>query len=145
MLTIGPWTFIGNKLEKVIIPNEVKVIGEGAFASNKISVLDLGSSVETISYAAFANNNLTAVTNPASVQWIGPRTASYTIFESAFHNNPLSSVIIEGKSSASEFEKYSNTVYGVYYTPFTWDENVTCIKDNDENIENGCITWLGSN
>ena len=142
---IGPWTFIGNKLEEVIIPDRVTTIGEGAFANNKISVLDLGSSVETISYAAFSNNNLTAVTIPASVQWIGPRSVSYTYFDAAFNNNPLSSVIIEGKSSASEFIRYGNKINGVYYTPFSWDENVTCIKDNDENIENGCITWKGNN
>lgn len=142
---IGPWTFIGNQLEEVIIPDRVTTIGEGAFANNKIKYLKLGSSVETISYAAFSSNILTSVTIPASVQWIGPRSVSYTYFDAAFNNNPLSSVIIEGKSSASEFIRYGNAINGVYYTPFSWDENVTCIKDNDENIENGCITWMGGN
>lgn len=56
----------------------------------------------------------------------------------------VKSVIIEGKDSASEFSTYGSNISGVYYTPFSWDENVTCIKNNNENVSNGCITWLGS-
>ena len=64
-------------------------------------------------------------------------------FGGAFYGNPLTSVIIEGKSSADDFEEYKGTVHGLPTTPFGWDENITCIKDNDTNVENGCITWMG--
>ena len=142
---IGDFAFSHNKLEEIIIPNNVKFIGSQAFRDNNISRLKLGTSLEYIGIEAFINNKLTSVTIPSSVMKMFPVTNTGVWYKGSFYGNPIQSVIIEGKSSANEFTRYGNTINDRYYTPFSWDENITCVKDNDENVENGCITWMGSN
>lgn len=51
----------------------------------------------------------------------------------SFTGNNLTSVTIKGKTSSSEF---------TYYSPgWDWASDVTCVKNNTSNVENGCITW----
>ena len=138
--TIGHFAFNSNNLTEVVIPDNVKEIGTYAFAFNSISSLTLGKNVEAIYYGAFYENNLTTVTIPSSVRYLYPDIIGFYFFSRAFGCNPLTSVIIEGKSSYSEFDSIPNG-QGM---PFSWDSNVTCIIDNEENIENGCITWMGN-
>ncbi len=52
----------------------------------------------------------------------------------AFTGNQLTSVTIQGKSSSSDFDTYTEDIWG-------WDPDVTCVKDNTSNVSNGCITW----
>lgn len=137
---IRTYAFANNELTEVIIPNNVTYIGADAFDFNNISSLVLGEKVESIEYEAFAANNLTTVTIPDSVKRLSPCLHGVSNFAGAFAANPLTSVTIEGKSSFSDFIHYSID----YDTPFSWDPNVTCVKDNDGNVENGCITWLGT-
>ena len=126
---IGNYTFADNELTEVIIPDNVKEIGTTAFSGNKISTLKLGKKVEKIGYEAFANNKITNLTIPSSVKIIEPSVHGLLVYSKAFAENPLTSVIIEGKSSASEFEVFRDGDG----TPFSWDPNVTCVKDNLEN------------
>lgn len=139
---IGYAAFRDNKLTEVTIPNNVTMIGLQAFLKNEIDELVLGSKVEIINLEAFENNNITTLTIPSSVKKIWPAHSNY---RSAFKGNPMQSVIIEGKTSASEFEAFIRSDITPNGTPFIWDENVTCVKDNMTNVENGCITWLGNN
>ena len=141
---IGDYAFdcSGQTIKKLVIPNKVKFIGESAFGGCGIEELTLGSSVEEIGEGAFQFNNITHVTIPASVTKLEPASRdSYSYYRAAFHENPLRSVTIKGKSSASEFAVYHGTVNGVSKTPFAWASDVTCVKDNDTNVTNGCITW----
>ena len=138
---IGNNAFTDNELNEVIIPDNVTEIGATAFASNKISKLKLGKNVKEISFEAFKGNNITTLTIPSSVTSISPEVRAQFVWSRAFAGNPLTSVIIEGKNSADDFDIYRNA----NGTPFSWDPNVTCIKDNDENVENGCIIWKGNN
>ena len=150
--TIGSSAFANNKLTSITIPNSVSSIQEQAFNNNELSdsqsfiykrnndgsedkttIVSYGgknkniiipSGVTTIKSSAFASNNLTSVTIPNSVTSIGWLAFSY---------NNLKQVTIKEKTSSSEF-----TLYIPYWG---WSSDVTCIKDNESNVTNGCITW----
>ena len=130
-----------NSFKKIVIPNKVKFIGMAAFSSCRIEELVLGESVEEIDIEAFQHNNITHLVIPASVKKIYPDTRGWAYFARAFNDNPLRSVVIKGKSSESDFEVYRATQSGLSGTPFDWADDVTCVKDNNGNVTNGCITW----
>ncbi len=140
---IGPLAFSDNQLETVVIPDSVKTIAYEAFRSNNISSLTLGNSVEFIGAEAFYYNNLTTVTIPASVKELWPGFVTINYWAGAFWGNPLRSVTILGKSSADEFVKYHDNIHSEISYPFGWASDVTCVKNNDTNVPNGCIIWEG--
>lgn len=51
----------------------------------------------------------------------------------AFARSKLTSVIIKGKNSSSEFSTYR--------PDWGWANDVTCVTNNTSNVTNGCITW----
>ncbi len=153
--SIGAEAFKGNHLTSVTIPNSVTSIGYRAFRNSQLISVTIGNSVTTIGEEAFADNQLTSITIPSSVTKIehsgscGVNAISYQYDYSKpqviklsgisrcstpFSGNALSSIIIEGKSSSSEFESYPGEWNG-------WANDVTCVKDNTSNVTNGCITW----
>lgn len=59
------------KFEKVILPKELKNIGEAAFSGNSISAVNFGNKLEIIGANAFSYNQLTEVLIPETVKEIG--------------------------------------------------------------------------
>ena len=84
---------------------------------------------------------MTELTIPASVKRIEAKPYSYYLFNGAFDNNQLRKVYIMGKSSEADFELYRSPEQRGYVTPFGWASDVTCVKDNSNNVTNGCIIW----
>jgi len=82
---IGNYSFVGNNLTSVIIPDSVINIGEGAFTNNSINNLILGNNVESIGNWAFRTNNLTSVTIPDSVT---------SISSHAFRENNITNLVL---------------------------------------------------
>lgn len=150
--TVGPSAFANNQLASISIPKSVTTIDAAAFNNNKLpdnqafiykrnsdgsedktTVVSYGgansnpiipNNVTAIVEFAFNNSQLTSVTISDSVT---------SIFYASFNNNQLRSVTIKGKTKSSEFSVYSPN--------WGWASDVTCVKDNTENVENGCITW----
>ncbi len=137
---IGSYAFESKALTSVVIPNTVTRINDSAFTTNNISSLTIGSGVTTIKYNSFSSNSLTSVTIPSSVRVLEGQTcwqANHNMTRcasGAFTGNQLTSVTIQGKSSSSDFDTYTEDIWG-------WDPDVTCVKDNTSNVSNGCITW----
>lgn len=75
--------FADNQITNVVIPSEVKYIGDSAFIKNNISLLTIPEGVETVGYRAFKWNNLTSVTLPNSL---------VTIYDGCFGGNKLTEV-----------------------------------------------------
>ena len=133
---------LGNKVDteyiklipaRIIILLKVKFLFCGK-SQYKIKSIVIPDPIDEVGYAAFYNNSLENVT-------IGKNVISLEIDSfgsSGPDHNYLRRVIIKGKSSASEFT-------GGYNPNWAWAEDVTCVKDNTENVENGCIIWEGSN
>ena len=152
MTYIGAYAFQNNKLTNVTIPASVISIEIAAFNNNqlpdnqafiykrnsdgtedKTTIVSYGginknpiipNGVTTIGHSAFRNNQLTSITIPKSVT---------TINSDAFTANSFKSVTIKGKTKNSEFSTYSPN--------WGWADDVTCVKDNTSNVENGCIIW----
>lgn len=120
--TIGVNAFAWCDIKKITIPNSVKNIERTAFRNNKLTSIVIPDGVISIGDYAFYDNELTKLTIPRSVTQIGSSAFS------GFSNN-LSSVIIEGKLSSKEFEKYGSSI-------FNWKSNCS---------DSTCITWKGSN
>lgn len=60
------------EIEKLILPQSLKVIGEGAFEDcKKLSSVEFGENIEDIKDRAFAYCNLASVTLPASLKTLG--------------------------------------------------------------------------
>ncbi len=150
-------TAIGNNafrefgIISLTIPNTVTSIGTYAFYQNSISSLTLSSGLQTIGDDAFHDNLLTTIEFPNGLVSIGARAFRLNDFSTTLtipssvqklgqyafgRRNALRSVTIKGKSSSSEFS--------VYDSPFDWATDVTCVKNNTSNVENGCITWGAS-
>src|SRR5574344_1262289 len=75
----------GAKRDNVIIPSNVKILGDSSFADNQLTSVTIPNSVTTIDLNSFADNQLTSVTIPNSVTSIG---------DYAFTSNQLTSVTI---------------------------------------------------
>ena len=131
--TFEQGTFEANELTSLVLPNGVKKLGTFSFQSNKIKSIVIPDPIDEVGYAAFYNNSLENVT-------IGKNVISLEIDSfgsSGPDHNYLRRVVIKGKSSSSEFSTYD--------PDWAWASDVTCVKDNTENVENGCIIWEGSN
>ena len=115
-----------NQITSLTLPNSVTKIEANAFCNNQLKFVKLSENVTTIGMHAFRKNQIKIITIPRSVTSL----SSY-----AFDENKLESVIIEGKTSSGAFSTYGNYLWG-------WDDNVSCVKNNITNVENGCITWL---
>ncbi len=140
---IGPWSLSYNKIKSITIPDSVEHIAFRGLSGNGLEHVDLGHGVKIINTEAFYYNNLTTVTIPSSVTTIQSGFVAYWNYNGAFERNPLRTVYIEGKSSTDDFEKYYDGKDGKITTPFGWADDVTCVKDNDHNVTNGCIIWQG--
>ena len=123
-------SFIFNEIETLYVNS--KMIPTYAFSTmgggsgGHLKTLTLGESVQVIGNFSFNGNDLTTVTIPNSVTDLG---------QSALGANELRSIIIKGKNSSSEFSS-------TWYTGDKgWASDVTCVKDNKQNVENGCIIW----
>ena len=114
----------GGANKNPIIPDTVIYIGKKAFDHSEIASVTIPEGVVSIGEKAFIGNKLTTVTIPKSVE---------SLYSYAFAGNRIQSVIIKGKTKSSEFTTY-NPSWG-------WLSNITCQKNNTENVTNGCITW----
>ncbi len=83
---IGPYSFNGKNIEKVTLPNTVKLIDYFAFSNNNIENLVLPSNTETIRAEAFLNNNIKSVVIPSNVK---------EVYSEAFAKNNIEKLIIE--------------------------------------------------
>ena len=92
VITIGNNSLANKGLMSVVIPNTVTEIGGGGCDF-------FGMNCD----GAFYNNQLISVTIPNSVTAIG---------RYAFAMNQLTSVIIQGKSSSSDFTRYGSNIWG---------------------------------
>lgn len=63
--------FYFSDIDKVIVPNSVKRIGDMAFALSSVNEVILGDSVETIGYGAFNESTLSKINFPKSLKHIG--------------------------------------------------------------------------
>lgn len=115
---IGQSAFEGNELTNVTIPNSVIEIGESAFALNKLTNIIIPDSVKIISNMAFEVNLLTSVTIPNSVRTIGGR---------AFAQNQLTNVTIPGSVETIGAYAFEGQ-YGLMF----YNNEITSLK-----IENG--------
>lgn len=102
------------ELTDVVIPDNVKTIGEGAFADDThLTNLTIGKGVETIGDSAFQHTTLSSVTVPDNVKTIGKR---------AFADNPNDE---DGFVSIGKNTTYSNddndSSFGAYGT---WDGTI---------------------
>ncbi len=103
-----------NKVEKVILPDTIKIIGYGAFAYSGIEKIEIPSSVERIVAYAFAYTDLKEFTIPNTVSscgyymfcgtplkklTIGARNGEIRYLFGVKENNTLEEVIIEGTGS----------------------------------------------
>ena len=82
---IGDYSFLGTKLNPLIIPVSVEQIGVGAFQNCAITSLTLNEGLTTIGGAAFADNNIESVTLPSTLNTIGV---------GAFGSNKISEIVI---------------------------------------------------
>lgn len=84
---IPAYTFAGSKLQSIVFPDGLQVIGEGAFSSAKLSSITIPASVNEIGMGAFSNcDELVSVTIPATVA----NLESYTFIDC----DKLNSVIV---------------------------------------------------
>ena len=114
----------GGSNRNVIVPSGVTTIDRYAFYIDKLKSITLPEGLENINDSALSGSLFETITIPSSVK---------NVNTSIGDNVMLRNVIIKGKSSSSDF-----TTYNVKYN---WAKDVTCIKDNTSNVENGCITW----
>lgn len=106
---VGSYLFNNSNLEKVVIGNDVKTIGDSAFRSSSyLKDVELGENVETIGDSAFVGcGSLTEITLNQNLKTIGKRAFVNTklqavdipdsvtkISEGAFYNVPLKTVKI---------------------------------------------------
>ena len=111
-------------LRKIIIPSTVTTIENFAFKDNQLTSVIIPEGVTTIRTNAFEYNQITSIIIPKSVT---------SIEQSAFANNNFKMIKIKEKAKSSEFSTYKPN--------WGWADDVTCVKNNTENVENGCITW----
>ena len=117
--TIGIYTFYGNQLTEVIIPNSVKSIGVQAFYANQLTEVSIGNSVTSIGEGAFRYNDLTNVSIPNSVKIIG---------DNAFYRNKLTEVSIPNSVTSTSIGE--NAFYGNKLTEVSIPNSVTSIGKN---------------
>jgi TolB-like protein len=93
------------KINSVVIPSSITVIGEGAFADVQLSSVNIPSSVTVIGDGAFISNRLSSVVIPSSVISIG---------EYAFTDNQLTNVVIPyGTTTIMRYAFSSNRLTSV--------------------------------
>lgn len=99
----------GTERDHVEIPEGTKIIDRDAFANNDIKEITIPNSVESIGHGAFKSNQLTEITIPESVT---------TIEENVFLDNPIDTIIVKGKTDATQFKKVGKdwgTTTHIYY------------------------------
>src|SRR5574344_864872 len=112
----------GAKRDNVIIPSNVKILGDSSFADNQLTSVTIPNSVTTIDLNSFADNQLTSVTIPNSVTSIG---------DYAFTSNQLTSVTIgTGVTTIGSyaFEKDSSSnpnLTNIYNKSKVWNNAIT--------------------
>ncbi len=85
---IAAYAFAGSKVETLIIPATVEIIGEGAFKNSALATLTIQADITKIEDDTFNGSKLTGVTLPSSVEFIGSR---------AFANTPLLTFTFTGE------------------------------------------------
>lgn len=81
---IGECAFLGcGKLDRITIPNKVKIVPSGCFDRTALTEVTLGENVEEIGERAFNRTKMKNITFPQSLKKIGKR---------AFYNVPLESI-----------------------------------------------------
>lgn len=105
--SIGEYSFSGNNIRSLVLPDTILSVEVGAFASAGIETLVLSKALEVISTYSFADNKMTTLTIPSGVQTIGvgafencnildiefPETLE-SIRSNAFRRNQLSTVVL---------------------------------------------------
>lgn len=89
----------GPILKSVILPPNLKIIGEKAFAYSDIENLTLPDTLEFIGQQAFLSNRIKSLEIPKSVTSIGAH---------AFDENGMKELIIRGKKSTSDFMEFDD-------------------------------------
>ena len=151
--TIGEYAFKSNIMTSINIPKSVTNLGKGAFNNNELPdnkafiYARNSDGSENKTYLISYGGKNKDVEIPEGIVTIGNSSFDYTILNSvvipssvksilslAFYRNYLTKVIIKEKKSSSEFTTY-NPNWG-------WRLNdITCVINNTENVENGCIIW----
>jgi len=103
----GPPIYVPHKIDSLVIPDSVLLIGRYAFINCGLSSLTLGNKLTNIGDSAFSDNALTTVTIPNSVTSIGNGTFSRnalktitisngvtSIGSGAFSGNPITTIVI---------------------------------------------------
>ena len=135
LTTIGAYAFAKNYLQNVILPNNLKIIGDSAFRYNDITTLTIPASVETIERYAF-NASLTTLTFRLDKDG---NSSLKTIGDSAFNNNNLTSLEIPASVETLGEQAFFN------------NENLTTLtfgvdKDGNSNLKTiGIETFRGCN
>ena len=115
--SIGAYTFSGDGLTSVTIPDAVTIIGNNAFSQNQLTSVIIPNNVITIGLGAFQNNLLTIVTIPDSVT---------TIEDWAFNQNQIASATIGlGVTTIGGWAFVNNSLASI-----TIPDNVTVIGTN---------------
>ncbi|WP_105124496.1 leucine-rich repeat protein [Streptococcus suis] len=100
--TIPREFFVNTGIKEVILPKELKVIGEGAFRSTpSLKEIDLGEKLEELGSEAFRNSGLIRITLPDSITSFG-----YAAFADS---SSLQSVRIPDTLTAIPEEAFRNT------------------------------------
>ena len=69
---IPAYALAGSKIESIVLPNDLTIIGEGAFSATKLTSITIPESVTEIGMGAFSNcDELTSVIVPSSVTTLG--------------------------------------------------------------------------
>jgi hypothetical protein len=67
-----PWKLQSENIQKIVIDEEITIIGKNSFnALSKVTLISLSSTIETIGSYAFQSSGITSITIPSTVSSIG--------------------------------------------------------------------------
>src|SRR5690606_35669360 len=97
--SIGEYSFKGNELTNLVIPEGVTSIASSAFENNQLTTVNFPNSLFSIGESSFKDNELTNLVIPDNVWLIGT---------SAFESNPLTTVILLSDDLFLEYQAFKS-------------------------------------